>query len=116
MGDPASDAYQACWNAIQQRVCALCLDAADDGTCGLGPRRSCALQDNLAAIVDTVLSVQSDRMDEYVTAIEARICGGCRQQNAAGHCGPREKGECGLYAYLPLVVEAIEEVKGVTLR
>ena len=115
MAEPGSDAYQACWNAIQRRVCTVCLDVAADGSCGLGHARICALQENLAAIVETILSVRSDRMDEYVAAIEARICGGCRHQ-AGGVCGLRDKGECGLYTYLPLVVDAIEEVKGITLR
>jgi hypothetical protein len=115
MGDPASDAYQACWDAIQRRVCTVCLDAAADGSCGLGHARVCALQESLGAIVETVLSVKSDRMDEYIAAIEERICSGCRQ-NAGGKCGLRDRGECGLYTYLPLVVDAIEEVKGITLR
>jgi hypothetical protein len=115
MVDRTSETYDACWNAIQRRVCAVCLDAAADGSCGLGHGRVCALQENLGAIVDVVLSVQSDRMDEYFAAIEARICSGCRH-NAGGRCGLRDAGECGLYTYLPLVVDAIEEVKGITLR
>ena len=115
MADPGMDAYQACWDAIQHRVCSVCLDVAADGSCGLGHTRECALQENLAAIVETVLSVQSHRMDDYVSAIEARICSGCRQQTG-GVCGLRDSGECGLYTYLPLVVDAIEEVKGITLR
>ena len=115
MADPATDPYEACWSAIQRRVCAVCLDAAADGSCGLGRTRVCALQENLGAIVETILAVRSDRMDEYVSALEERVCSGCRH-NAGGKCGLRDEGECGLYAYLPLVVDAIEEVKGITLR
>lgn len=88
-----AEEYQAYWGAIQRRACALCLDAADDGSCGLPLGGTCALPAELPAIVEAILLVQSDRMDDYVKAIEAAVCAR------------------GLYTYLPLVVDAIEEVK-----
>jgi hypothetical protein len=116
MAASETDAYDAYWQAIQRRVCAVCLDAADDGTCGLGLTRVCALQDRLPLIVRTIMQVTSDRMDEYVSAIEKAVCAGCREQDARGHCGLRANAECGLYTYLPLVVDAIEEVRGISLE
>jgi len=113
MSFPHSEEYLAYWNAIQRRACALCLDAADDGGCGLPRARTCALSAQLPTIVETILQVTSDRMDDYVTAIEATICARCAQQDAHGRCDLRNQGDCGLYTYLPLVVDAIEEVKGV---
>ena len=107
---PAEE-YQLYWDAIQQRACAVCLDAADDGSCGLPPGRTCALPAQLPTIVETIVAVRSDRMDEYVAAIESAVCARCPDQDAHGHCGRREGGTCGLYLYLPLIVDAIEEVK-----
>lgn len=115
MSNAHSEDYLIYWNAIQRRACAVCLDAADDGTCGLPRGRTCALPVQLPSIVEAILRVKSDRMDDYVAAIEAAVCARCPEQDAAGHCGLRAKGECGLYTYLPLVVDAIEEVKGQSL-
>jgi hypothetical protein len=106
-----AEQYQTYWDAIQRRVCAVCLDAADEGTCGLPIGRTCALPAQLPVIVTAILGVTSDRMDDYVTAIERAVCAQCAEQDAGGDCCLRDRAECGLYTYLPLVVDAIEEVK-----
>jgi hypothetical protein len=106
-----AEQYRAYWDAIQRRACAVCLDAANDGSCGLPAGRTCALPANLPAIVTAVLGVTSDRMDDYVTAIERAVCAQCAEQDADGRCGRRDRVECGLYTYLPIVVDAIEEVR-----
>ena len=46
-----------------------------------------------------------------MTAIERAVCAHCAEQDAEGACARRDRAECGLYTYLPLVVDAIEEVK-----
>ena len=106
--------YLLYWEAIQRRACSVCLDAADDGTCGLPRGRTCALPRQLPAVVTAILGVHSDRMDDYVAAIEAAVCAACPEPDAQGRCALRDKGTCGLYTYLPLIVDAIEEVKGLT--
>ena len=105
-----NDVAVAYWNSIRARACAACLDAADDGSCGLRSRL-CALAAQLPLIVRAIASVQSDRMDEYVQAIEDQVCRRCHEQDAQGRCRLRDRGECALYTYLPLVVDAIEEVR-----
>jgi hypothetical protein len=102
--------YRAYSEAIQRRVCRTCLDQADDGTCGL-TRRVCALERHLPEIVGALVAVHSDRMDDYVAAVEARVCSRCSEQ-ASGECRLRNRAECALYSLLPLVVEAVEEVHG----
>lgn len=103
--------YQAYREAIQRRVCGVCLDQADDGTCGL-THRVCALERHLPALVNALVAVRSDRMDEYVAAIEAQVCSQCPEQDACGQCRSRDDARCSLYSYLSLVVEAVEEVHG----
>lgn len=105
------DTHQAYRDAIRNRVCSVCLDQANDGTCGLGGSRLCAIQEHLPRLVATLSAIHSPRMDEYVAAVEAEICGRCSQQDAAGKCELRNRGECALYTYLSLVVEAVEEVQ-----
>lgn len=96
--------------AIRRRVCAVCLDSTDDGSCGLGTGRTCAIEVHLPRLVEALLSVKSGRMDEYVAALDAEVCSRCREQEADGRCRLRDKGECALSIYLPLVVDAIDEV------
>jgi hypothetical protein len=112
MSATASDErYQAYWDAIRSRVCTVCLDQADDGSCGL-TRRVCALERHLPKLVDALVSVRSDRMDDYVAAIEAQVCSGCPEQGGSGDCRLRDSARCALYSYLSLVLEAVEEVHG----
>jgi hypothetical protein len=66
----------------------------------------------LPAVIDAILQVKSERMDDYVAAIEAAVCARCTEQDAGGRCRLRDRAACGLYTYLPLVVDAIEEIKG----
>lgn len=106
-----ADTFIAYWTAIRAQACAACLDVADDGSCGLRGRL-CALAGHLPLIVRAIGSVESARMDEYVEAIEAHVCRGCHEQDARGRCRLRDRGDCALYAYLPLVVDAVEEVRG----
>jgi hypothetical protein len=101
--------YEAYWEAIQRRVCGVCLDQADDGSCGLS-RRTCALQAHLPRLAEVLARVQSTRMEEYEAAVRAEICAHCPEQDAACHCALREQAACALFAYLPLVLEAVEGV------
>ena len=109
MSSAQPERYQAYLEAIQRRVCRVCLDQADDGSCGL-THRTCAVETHLPALVEALIAVQSDRMDEYVAAIEAQVCGPCSEHDPGGACRLRDRGECSLYSFLPLVVEAVEEV------
>ena len=100
--------YDLFRDAIQKRVCSVCLDQRDDGSCGLS-HRSCAIEAHLPRIVEAVAAIESDRMDEYVAAIEAEVCAHC-EDGPGPVCRLRERGECALDTYLYLVVEAVEEV------
>ena len=108
--DPGDARYQTFLAAIQRRVCTVCMDQKDDGSCGL-QGRTCAIEQHLPGVVEAVSAIDSDHMDDYVAALESQVCGHCTQQDTSGHCASREKGECALHAYLSLVVEAIQDVR-----
>src|SRR5262245_64541530 len=105
------DKYKAYRDALRRHVCTVCLDSAGDGSCGLSGR-VCALESHLPRIVDAVAAIDSPSMDDYLAAIEAQVCRQCKEQDPQGHCAMRSAGECALYSYLALVVDAIEEVRG----
>ncbi len=105
------DRYTAYRDAIRRRVCAPCLDGHGDGSCGLSGR-ACALDLHLPRIIEAILAVRSTRMDEFVAAIEAQICTTCEAHGPGPECPLRAEGDCALATYLPLVVDAVEEVNG----
>jgi hypothetical protein len=107
--DASEDRYLTYREALRRRVCAVCLDSRDDGSCGIGHGRTCALDRHGPLLIDTMLKVRSGRMDEYFAALDAEICSRCQEQDAQGNCGLRNEGLCALAVYLPLIVDAIEE-------
>jgi len=114
MTDGAGD-RQTAREAMRLRVCPLCLDGGEGGVCRLEAERPCPLDTHLQQIVDTILSVRSRRIGDYLDAVERAVCGPCQARAGDAGCRPRERGECSLYLYLPLVIEAIEDVTGHSL-
>jgi hypothetical protein len=104
--DPGSQEYL---DAIRTRVCAVCLDARDDRSCGLSGR-VCEIETHLPAIVAALSSVESTRMEDYENAIRARVCSACEKQDAAGRCALRDDRTCALDVYLSFVLDSVEEV------
>jgi hypothetical protein len=96
-------------DAIRRRVCDPCLDGTDDGSCGTG--RLCAIDVHLPGVVDAIMAVDSDRIADYMTAIEAQVCWDCERREPSGDCHLRDSGDCALAAYLSLVVDAVGDVK-----
>ena len=103
--------YQEYREAIRRRVCAVCLDGADDGRCALGEPPACAIEEHLGRLVDAILDVRTHRDDAYAAAVEARVCTHCTHRDEIGLCRLRRDGRCTVSVYLPLVVEAIDEVQ-----
>ena len=102
---------EALRSALRNHVCSVCVDARDDGSCGTAGR-ACALEAHFESIVDTVVIIDSTRMDDYVDAIRERVCSNCLEQDPDGFCARREGDGCALDSYLSLVVDAVEEVVG----
>lgn len=101
--------------AMRLRVCPLCLDGSENGVCHLSPDRHCPLDTHLQQIVDAILSVRSRRIGDYLEAVEREVCSRCETPGADGGCRLRDRGECSLCLYLPLVIEAVEDVTGQSL-
>ena len=108
---PIEDKYRAYRDAIRRRVCAICLDGADDGSCALVAQPACAIDEHLPRLVEAILDVRRRHDDAYAAAVEARVCSHCTHRDSLGLCGLRRDGRCALSVYLPLVVEAVDEVE-----
>jgi hypothetical protein len=61
--------------------------------------------------VDAILDVRRRRDDAYAAAVEAHVCGHCSHRDGLGLCQLRRDGRCTVSVYLPLIVEAVEEVE-----
>ena len=97
------------WACVAERTCAVCMDRTDAGTCAVpGHGHDCKLRTFFPALVDIVRRVRSTSMDPYVDSVEAEICAHCPEMTPSG-CPPRNRGECALYAFLPLTVDAVED-------
>ncbi|MET0551954.1 MAG: hypothetical protein ABW221_02880 [Vicinamibacteria bacterium] len=110
MNDPIPTERERTYlEAIRARVCRVCLDQRDDGSCGL-TRRTCAIEAHLPRLAAALAGVDSRQMDAYDAVVRAEICPSCAQQDAEGRCATRDAGDCALLTYLPLVLDAIESV------
>ncbi len=99
------------WQAVQRRVCSNCIDSDGRSNCRLSGEEDCGLKLHFPRIVETVLSVQSDKLDPYIQALRRNVCSSCKHQSPDGTCMFRSHLDCGLDRYFPLVVEAIEEIR-----
>lgn len=95
--------------AIKERVCKICADRNEDGSCNLPEGRFCSIDRHLPLIIEAIKSVQSDRVEDYSRSIGETVCKEC-SEDEKGHCHFRELDECLLENFAYLVVEAIEEV------
>ena len=111
LAEDGEDKYRPYRDAIRRRVCTICLDGKDDGSCGLAVPPACAIEEHLPRLVDAILDVRDRRDDAYASAVEARVCGHCSHRDNLGFCGLRRDGRCTVSVYLPLIVEAVEEVE-----
>jgi hypothetical protein len=108
---PIEDRYRAYRDAIRRRVCAICLDGADDGSCALVSPSACAIDEHLPRLVEAILDVRRRHDDAYAATVEARVCSHCSHRDSLGLCNLRRDGRCAVSVYLPLVIEAVAEVE-----
>jgi hypothetical protein len=99
------------WQALQERICAKCVDGDGNGNCRLPAGDDCALKSFLPQLVTTVANVKSDSIDTYINSLRRNVCILCSHQEADMQCRKREDLECALDRYYPFIVEIIETVR-----
>jgi hypothetical protein len=101
---------------LRARICSVCSDRREDGSCGLEEPKDCAIFRYLPEVARAIQATQSDDIEDYVRAIRSQVCSTCYQQAADGSCEMRQQVRCALDAYLILIVDAIEEATGRTFE
>jgi hypothetical protein len=102
--------------ALRQKICGVCIDRNVDGICSLDESGECSLFAKFPRIAASIGRVQSDHLDDYVTAIRQDVCANCVEQEDDGTCKQRDQGICVLDRYLAFIVDVIEEARGVPLQ
>lgn len=96
--------------AIRKHVCEHCIDFEENGSCRSKDPEGCAIFRYLPQLVQIALELHERKIDPYVEAVRARLCSQCKNSKGSEHCELRDNVDCGLNRYLPLVLDAIEEV------
>lgn len=94
-----------------RRVCSKCIDFGEDGICHSLDPEGCAVFRFLPELVAIAERLHEFKIQPYVDAVRDKICMKCRSQTPGSRCPLRDTLDCGLDRYLPLILEAIEEVQ-----
>lgn len=97
--------------AISRHVCSKCIDFGEDGRCHYGDPRGCQIFRHLPQLVKIAERIRDRRIEPYIDAVRKEVCMKCEFGSQKESCPLRDTLDCGLNRYLPLVLEAIEEVK-----
>jgi hypothetical protein len=97
---------------LRGRICHVCSDRREDGTCGLENPADCAIFRYLPEVARAVQSTESVDIKDYVRALRSQVCSICSKQGADGSCELRDQVRCALDAYLIFIVDTIEEATG----
>lgn len=96
--------------ALMRHVCSHCIDFGEDGICHSLDPEGCAVFRFLPEMVAIAGRLNEAKIEPYIEAVRKEICMKCRGGNREGKCPLRDTLDCGLDRYLPLILEAIEEV------
>ena len=103
--------------AVRRHVCEHCEDMGADGVCQTKDPEGCGVFRNLPELVRIARELHELRIEPYAKAVREHVCVYCKNSSAAGkECEIRSKLDCGLDRYLPLVIDAIEEVDKILAR
>ncbi|MBI4352457.1 MAG: hypothetical protein HY593_00875 [Candidatus Omnitrophica bacterium] len=97
--------------AVRRHVCEHCVDFGADGVCHTKDPEGCGIFRFLPELVEIAHRIHNYQVEPYVEAVRLTLCVKCKNSGFSGDkCRLRENVDCGLNRYLPLVLEAIEEV------
>ncbi len=101
---------------VRARLCSVCDKRTDLGSCGDDEPSTCSLFQLFPLVAQAIMATESEDIQPYLDAIHENVCSVCIDQRLDGTCPQREEARCALNAYLPQVVEAIEQALGRPLR
>ncbi len=93
---------------FEQRICRVCVHETATGSCTLTRNRECPIFQWAEQLAEVVAGMESDRLADYMDAVQAIICPECLQDDK-GQCEDRTHLNCPLDLYLGIVVEVLEQ-------
>lgn len=93
---------------LEERVCANCYARTRDSDCNLRSAGQCPLFTRLDEVIDLVGGVRDFSLQPYQDRIRQIICTTCNEQPNR-HCSRRDRLDCALDVYFPIIVEIIEK-------
>lgn len=96
--------------AIKQYVCTRCIDCGADGQCRSPDPEGCAIYRFLPELIDIAAKIQDQRIEHYLHCVREEICAYCRNRHTDDKCAVSEALNCALDRYLPIVLDALEQV------
>jgi hypothetical protein len=94
---------------VQKDICSVCVYEGPNGTCCVPEELGCAIMRNVDDAIKAVGHTHSNDIEPYVKELRRIVCDECEHQDEDGHCDVRERRDCSLDDYFPMLVEIIEE-------
>ena len=98
------------YKAVENKICKMCIDAKDDGTCTLTEEEKCAVKIFLPEIIKLVHESNSDNFDHLYKKLKDEVCIDCKARNEEGFCYLKDDSNCSLDRYFTTIVETIKNV------
>src|ERR1035441_9990274 len=84
---------------VRNRICRVCTERTTEGQCGLERPSNCALFLLFPQVAQSIQSVKSDDIHQYIEAIRLNVCSVCQEQARDGSCEVRQQVQCGAQRY-----------------
>jgi len=95
--------------SLARRVQAVCWDHARPGP--FDPDTDCQIARRAPVLAGLAARAGSETFGGFAGSVEQVICASCEHMGADGRCLRRERGDCCLNRYLPLVYQALEQAE-----
>ena len=95
--------------AVRRHVCSHCIDYGEDGQCHSLDVSGCAIYRFLPELIGIAQKIRRSNMKSYQRAVRKCICRRC-DHSKGKECSLRKELDCALDRYLPLVLDALDEV------
>ncbi len=99
---------------LRKKICAECAFQTAE-MCRRTPDTECRLFELFPLVVQAILATESDRLEDYLKAVDENVCAVCINHSMDGTC-PRRNHVCALDGQLAAIVETINEATGRSFR
>jgi len=99
------------WESIRGKIFRSCTHGGGRGGCSLPSGETRALEAFLPEIVEIFSPLRSRSLEPHIDLLRGSIRPECGYQPAGGRCMKRERLDCALDRYYPMVLEVLESAR-----